>query len=208
MSNLKAEQQEIKDLVQKVANGDCLAFTKLEGLARPLMFHLSQHYSSLHHKFEFEDFYSICMKALYDACLEYDPRNPSFFSYAKTFMLNQCGRELEYWNADMRNIFEQDEISSDMKKPDLDSDMEFSLQLSTLVQVEDVAERNEFRDNIVEIIFNIFNEQKAEVMYLYIIEDMSPKDISISTGLQYQNTYTIIRRGMKKIAREYKLRYP
>jgi RNA polymerase sigma factor (sigma-70 family) len=207
MSQLRKEQQEVKSLVEQVVNGDCDSFAELEGLAKPLMTNLSEYFSSLHYKFEFEDFYSICMNALYEACLEYNPRNPSFLSYAKSFMLRQCWRELEYWNAEMRNIFEQEEISCDLQLYDIDKDMKSSVQLRDEIYTEELVEKSEFRNHVAEIIADTFDNEKAEVMNMYILKDMSPKAISVKTGLHYQNTYAIIRRGMKKVASEYKNRY-
>jgi RNA polymerase sigma factor (sigma-70 family) len=207
MSKLKKEQQEVKQLVVRVAEGDCEAFEELVGLTRPLMVSLSKKFSDLHYRFEFDDFYAICMNALYEACMEYNPRNPSFFSYSKSFMLRQCWRELEYWNADMRNIFVQDEVSCDATMFDEDSDMEYSIQLIDEHETSEIAERGEFKSHIAEIIDTLFVADKHRVMKLYVVEDMSPKDISAKTGLHYQNTYAIIRRGMEKVTKEYKERY-
>jgi RNA polymerase sigma factor (sigma-70 family) len=207
MSKLRDKQQEVKDLVAKVVEGDGDSFRQLEGLAKPLMVSHSEYFSSLHYKFEFDDFYSICLNALYEACIKYDPKNPSFFSYAKSFMKRQCCRELEYWNAEMRDIFEQEEISCDRQVYDLDKDMESSLQLRDERETLEIAEEREFTRHITEIISSSFEGEKALVMYLYIIKDMSPKNISIQTGLHYQNTYAIIRRGITKIKDEYRARY-
>jgi hypothetical protein len=37
--------------------------------------------------------------------------------------------------------------------------------------------------------------------------DMRPVDIAEAKHMEYQSTYSIIKRGMKKIANEYKRRY-
>jgi RNA polymerase sigma factor (sigma-70 family) len=200
--SIQEKQERAKLLVKKVVEGDSYAFGELEGLAKPLIVHLSDYYSSLHRKFEYDDFYSICLNALYEACLEYDSKNPSFLSYAKTFMVNHCRRELEYWNADMRNIFNKKEIQIGLER-----DIPNENRLLCFITIEDEVMRNEFRNNINEIISSIFDDTKAEILRLYINKDMRPRDIAFITGLEYQNTYSIIKRGMKKIAIEYKKRY-
>jgi RNA polymerase sigma factor (sigma-70 family) len=203
MSVVQIEQEKTKSLVRKVAEEDsCEAFGELEWLAKPLMTHLADYYCSLHYKFEFEDFYAICLNALYEACLEYNPKNPSFLSYSKTFMVNQCNRELEYWNAEMRNIFTTQEIMVGLEREINTKD-----SLVQFITVEDEVSKNEFRRNIKQIISYAFDDDKAEIMRLYIMNDMRPVDIAELKGMEYQSTYSIIKRGMKKIANEYKSRY-
>lgn len=202
MNNKKEQQERTKLLVKRVAEGEYEAFGELEGLAKPLLIHQANYFSSLHYKFEYDDFYSICLNALYEACLEYDSRNPSFLSYAKQFMSNQCKRELEFWNADMRNIFNIKEIMIGLEREVNEKD-----RLVSFITIEDEVLKNEFRKNVREIISSIFDETKAEIMILYIVNDMRPIDISQIVGLEYQNTYSIITRGMKKISSEYKTRY-
>jgi RNA polymerase sigma factor (sigma-70 family) len=206
MTTLKEQQEGVKDLVVRVAEGDGDSFRELELIAKPLMVNLSEYFSGLHHKFEFDDFYSICRNALYEACLEYDRRNPSFISYSKTVMRNQCCRELEHWNAGMRNIFEQHEVSCDIISGECSHSKEV-IQLKTDKTTEDIALNTEFNENVNEIITDIFDNEKAEVMRLYINKDMRPVDIAEVTGLHYQNTYSIITRGMKRITKEYNRKY-
>lgn len=201
--SIQQEQDKTKSIVRRVTEGDCYAFGELEGLAKPLMVHLADYYSSLHYKFEYDDFYSICLNALYEACLEYDPKNPSFLSYAKSFMVNQCKSELEYWNAEMRNPFIKKEIQIGLER-DVPSKEN---RLLCFITTEDEVLRNEIKSNIEHIISSVFDETKAEVMRLYINKDMRPRDIAVIKGLKYQNTYSIITRGMKKIAIEYQSRY-
>ena len=203
MNNKKEQQEHTKLLVKRVAEGEYEAFGELEGLAKPLMIHLADYFSRLHYKFEYDDFYSICLNALYESCLEYNPKNPSFLSYTKQFMLRHCWRELEYWNAEMRNIFSQKEILIGLER-------EVQVKEPRLVSfkvIEDEVLRKEFRNNIREIISSLFDKDKAEIMILYIMRDMRPRDIAVQKGLEYQNTYSIITRGMKKISSEYKARY-
>lgn len=200
---IKLEQEKTKRLVQKVKQGDYDSFGELERLARPLISSLSFHYSNLHTKFEYEDFHSICRNALYEACLQYDPMNPSFLSYARTFMVNQCNKELEYWNAEMRNIFVVKEVMVGLEREIDNKDSE----LIQFITVENEIFKNEIRNNILDIISSKFDDNKADIMKLYIFNDMRPRDIADIKGLKYQNTYSVITRGMKKIACEYKIRY-
>jgi len=198
---LKDEQEKTKKLVQKVKGGDCDSFCELERLAKPLMSNLSFSYSSLHAKFEYEDFYSICRNALYEACMEYDLRNPSFFSYAKTFMVNQCNRELEYWSMEMRNIFKVKEIMVG-----LGGDIATKYSIIALSTVEDEAFQHQFREEINEILSAMFNKEKAEILRLYLFYDMRPRDISNAMKIKYHNVYSTIRRGLEKIEKEYRER--
>lgn len=200
---VQLEQEKTKLLVKRVTQGDFDALGELEGLAKPLMIHLASYFSSLHYKFEYDDFYSICFNALYEACLEYNPNNPSFLSYSKTFMVNQCNRELEYWNAEMRNIFVVKEVMVGLEREIDNKDSE----LIQFITVENEIFKNEIRNNILDIISSKFDDNKADIMKLYIFNDMRPRDIADIKGLKYQNTYSVITRGMKKIACEYKIRY-
>lgn len=200
---IKFEQEKTKKLVRKAVEGDCEAFRELERLSKPLMIHLSDYYSNLHRKFEYDDFYAICMNALYEACVEYDPKNPSFLSYAKTFMVNQCNREIEYWNAEMRNIFNITEVMIGLEREVKTKETNF-IQLAT---VEDEVFKKEFHNNVNSIIDSLFDDEKADVLKLYIFSDMRPRDIADIKNSEYHHTYSIIRRGIPKIAKEYKDRY-
>jgi RNA polymerase sigma factor (sigma-70 family) len=200
---IKIEQERIKKLVKKTAEGDCDSFGELERLARPLLVHYATYFSGLHYKFEYEDFYSICLRALYEACLQYNPKNPSFLSYAKRFMTNQCNRELEYWNMEMRNIFKVKEIMVGLER-EIDTNENRLIQLAT---VEDKAFSDEFRNNVNLIIDSMFDNDKAEVLRLHIFYDMRPRDIADYRNSEYHKTYSIIRRGVPKIAEEYKNRF-
>jgi DNA-directed RNA polymerase specialized sigma24 family protein len=119
-------------------------------------------------------------------------------------MVNQCKRELEYWNAEMRNPFLKKEIQVGLDR-DISSDGKS--RLLCFITIEDEVLKNEFRQNIESIISSIFDETKADILRLYINKDMRPRDIAMIKGLAYQNTYSIITRGMKKISEEYKKRY-
>lgn len=207
MKTIREEQQDVKDLVKRITDGDLDAFLELEELARPLTTSLSDYFSSLHYKFEFEDFYSICRNALYEACFKYNPDNPSFLSYAKSIMKRKCWRELEYWNAEMRNIFVNHEVSLYAHEIDSENDYVAEIQLKDDIVIDDIVESNEFSENIKDIIFSIFEGRKAEVMFMFIVKDMTPKEISRELGLHYQNVYAIIRRGKDSVVNEYKKRY-
>lgn len=196
-------QEKVKQLVRKVQEGDCDSFGELERLARPLLVHYATYFSNLHYKFEYDDFYSICLNALYEACLAYDARNPSFMSYAKRFMSNQCNRELEYWNMEMRNIFKTKEIMVGLER-DIDTKETRLIALST---VDNQVLKDEFRGNINSIIDSLFDNEKAEVLRLYIFNDMRPRDIADYKNSEYHHIYSIIRRGFPKIAEEYKNRF-
>lgn len=208
MNKLQQEQNRAKELVANVVlDKDSDSFSELEGLAKPLLINLSSYFSSLHEKFEFDDFYSICLNALYQSCLIYNPKNPSFLSYTKSIMLRQCWRELEYWNADMRNIFKISETDGEtIKKEDVDR-VSLNMLREKSSDVEDEIIKDEFRGHIDSIISQQFDEKKAEVLRLYIIHDMRPIDISIKTGLHYKNTHSIITRGLAKITKEYNLKF-
>lgn len=203
MTTVQIGQERTKQLVKKIKQGDSDLFGELERLAKPLMVHLADYYSSLHYKFEYDDFYNICLHALYEACMEYEPRNPSFLSYAKRFMVNHCNRELEYWNAEMRNMFKVKEVMVGLEREINTKEN----KLWQLVTVEDEVFKNEFRKNVNNIIDSMFDDEKAEVLRLYIFSDMRPRDIADIKDSEYHHTYSTIRRGMPKIAEEYKNRY-
>jgi RNA polymerase sigma factor (sigma-70 family) len=188
--------------VRKAKEGDPDSFGELERLSKPLMVHLSDYYSGLHIKFEYDDFYAICRNALYEACVEYDPMNPSFLSYAKTFMVNQCNRELEYWNAEMRNIFTIKEVMVGLER-----DIDTRYSIIAMATVEDIAFQHQFRDNVDRIITSMFDEEKSKILKLYLFHDLRPRDISDIMEMKYHNIYSIIRRGLEKIEEEYKKRY-
>jgi RNA polymerase sigma factor (sigma-70 family) len=200
---IKLEQEKTKQLVKNVQEGDCDSFGELERLAKPLLVHYATYFSGLHYKFEYEDFYSICLNALYEACMEYNPRNSSFLHYSKIFMKRHCWRELEYWNAEMRNVFNVKEIMIGLEREVKTKEGNF-IQLA---MVEDEVFRNEFRNNVNSIINSIFDNEKAEVLRLYIFNDMRPRDIAEHKNSEYHQTYSIIRRGVPKIAEEYKNRF-
>lgn len=200
---IKLEQEKVKQLVKNVKEGDCDSFGELERLARPLLVHYATYFAGLHRKFEYEDFYSICLNALYEACMEYNPKNPSFLSYSKIFMRNHCNRELEYWNMEMRNIFKVEEIMIGLEREIASKEVD----LIALATVEDKASRDEFRNNVNSIIDSMFDDEKAEVLRLYIFNDMRPRDIADHKNFRYHHTYSIIRRGVPKIEEEYKTRF-
>lgn len=200
---IQLEQEKTKRLVKNVQEGDCDSFGELERLARPLLVHYATYFSGLHYKFEYDDFYSICLNALYEACMKYDHRNPSFLSYAKRFMKNQCNRELEYWNMEMRNIFKIKEIMIGLER-EVNTKEPSLIELAT---VEDETFKDEFHNNVDSIINSLFDSEKAEVLRLYIFNDMRPRDIAEHKSLKYHRTYSIIRRGVPKIEEEYKIRF-
>lgn len=200
---IQSGQEHTKKLVKDVQQGNFDSFGDLERLARPLLVHYATYFSGLHRKFEYDDFYSICLNALYEACMEYNPRNPSFISYAKQFMKRHCWRELEYWNAEMRSVFNIQEIMIGLEREVKTREGNF-IQLAT---VEDEVFKNEFRNNVNIIIESMFDDDKAEVLRLYIFNDMRPRDIAEHRNSEYHKTYSIIRRGIPKIAEEYKNRF-
>lgn len=200
---IKIGQERAKLLVKKVQEGDCDSFGELERLAKPLLIHYATYFSGLHYKFEYDDFYSICLNALYESCLEYNPRNPSFLSYSKQFMKRACSRELEYWNAEMRNVFNVKEVMVGLERDIRTREGNF-IQLA---MVEDEVFKNEFRNNVNIIIESLFNDEKAEVLKLYIFNDMRPRDIADYKNSKYHHTYSIIRTGIPKIAEEYKNKF-
>lgn len=200
---IQLEQEKTKRLVKNVQEGDSDSFGELERLARPLLVHYATYFSGLHYKFEYDDFYSICLNALYEACMEYNPRNPSFLHYSKQFMKRHCWRELEYWNAEMRNVFNVKEIMIGLEREVKTREGNF-IQLAT---VEDEVFQHEFRSNVNKIIDSMFDSEKAEVLRLYIFNDMRPRDIADCKDCSYHYIYSIIRRGVPNIAEEYKNRF-
>lgn len=211
MSTLQQGQQNVKSLVANTVEGCNDSFKRLEGLASPLIKSLANEFSSMHYKFEYEDFYSICMSGLYDACLSYNHDNPSFLSYAKMVMRRHCTRELEYWNAQKRNIFMLEEVTMDCDLFDPDSSFTDRVIFASNRWQEEVTEKemlkNEFRDEIIEIIDDCFNETKANILKLYIVEDMRVSEISKNVGIGYKNVYSVVSRGVKKIEQEYIIRF-
>lgn len=203
------QQESVKELVAQVKKGSDLAFDELVVIAKPLLISTSNSFSRLHHKFTFEDFYSICLNALYQACLSYQDTNPSFLSYSKVFMLRHCWSELEYWNMAKRNIFDNKEITSDSKEyVDYVDRESLSAIYNDVAEVAlDNHERKDFREKVSLIIDELYGEVKGKALKMYVFEDKTIKEISEETGLNYQNTYSIIKRGMKKIVAEYDIRY-
>lgn len=208
MSVAQLEQQEVKDLVFKVSNGCEESFGRLEGIASPLIKSTAREYSKIHYKFEYEDFYALCVIGLYDACLSYKPTNPSFLLYAKLIMRRYCSRELEYWNQGKRNIFETEELPITFEQHGFEMNLiDEEVYKSNFNQLDNDVIYNEFHFEIIKIINDCFDSKKATVMKLYIVDDMKVSDISNLMEMKYKNTYSIVNRGMKRIEKEYKRRF-
>lgn len=189
-------RQDVVKLVYQVKDGNNDAFTELERVARPLLVSISNRFASYHERFEFDDFYSISLHAMYRACMEYNGLNPSFLDYAKVFMLNRCYREIEYWNQGMRNIFVNEEITIDALDKETYPD-----------DIFEQVHRIEFRNNLAEIINECFDEQKATILKMHIIEDKRISTISSELSMDYKNVYSVVRRGTKKIIEQYNKRH-
>jgi RNA polymerase sigma factor (sigma-70 family) len=185
-------KEEIVKLVYQVRDGNNRAFEELERIAKPLLVSLSNRFANYHYRFEFEDFYMIALNAMYRACFEYDERNPSFLDFAKVFIFNRCSSEIEYWNQGKRNIFDNDEVEFDNLHGHAYSD-----------DMVDTIFINDFRSQVIEIIDENFDETKAKVLKLHILEDKKVVDIANELGLQYKNVYSVIQRGTKKIINKY-----
>lgn len=206
----KEGKERVKALVAKVAEGNDGAFTELRDIAQPLTSNLSNYFSQLHYKFEYDDFYSICLNGLYQACLSFDDRNPCFLSFAKVVMTRACWREVDYWNMEMRNIFKVQEVSIVQEWVDKEEDLGASLQGiydDKELDACDILLYNEYRSDLAQIIDEVFDSVKAEVIKLYLFDDMSVSNISKKCGLKYKNTYSIITRGVSRVQKEYSLRF-
>lgn len=189
-------REEVTELAVQVREGNQLAFKELEGVAKPLLVSLSNRFCRFHPKFEFEDFYSMALGAMYRACLSYSEENPSFLDYAKIFILREFWHEVKYWNAQRRNIFDVSEVSIDyLSDVEVDDNMEHEVFMS------------EFRERISTIINDCFAGRKADILKKYIVEDCRPTDIAKELGLKYKNVYSVIERGTRRIISEYNERY-
>lgn len=212
MTNIKEGQQEIRDLARRVANGDEFAFKELsEGGARYLLINLANYFSNMHSKFEYDDFYAICLEGLYTACLSFNvdgKDNPCFLSYSRIIILRSCWREVEYWKYDMRDIFNVEEVPIEVKPPNDDKDSYgYSMELRSTIRLEEEYDSMETRQEILGIINNNFKQEKAEIMKMYLIEDMRTSDIADRLGIHYKKAYSTIVRGLEKIQKEYSSLY-
>jgi RNA polymerase sigma factor (sigma-70 family) len=202
-------RESVSQLALMVAQGDSDSFRELERIASPLLVSLSKKFSNYHYKFEFDDFYSIALYSLYKACLEYDSRNPSFLDYAKSFIVRDFCREIQYWNADMRDIFKNKELSCEQSTDD-GATWSIIDDIACIREDDSLTEsviKLEARENIKEIINSIFRKDKASIMMRYIFGDHRICDIANEMGINYKNAYSTIRRGMERISKEYERRH-
>ncbi|WP_124118415.1 MULTISPECIES: sigma-70 family RNA polymerase sigma factor [Paenibacillus] len=189
-------KEEVSMLALSASHGDNIAFGELVGVAEPLLVSLANRFSSYHHKFEFDDFYSVGLLALYKACQSFKAENPSFLDYAKLVILRAYWREIEYYNQGKRNVFENREV--EMGDSD---DFIYSDDLSQTVFLSD------FREQLNLIIDDCFDEKKAQIIRMHIMQDMKVCDIASETRLNYKHVHKIIERGTQKIKKEYASRY-
>jgi RNA polymerase sigma factor (sigma-70 family) len=208
MNKVKEGQKELRDLARRVADGDEFAFEELSnGGAKYLLINLANHFAQMHSKFEFDDFYSICLEGLYTACKSFNSDgkdNPCFLSYARIIILRSCWREVEYWQYEMRDIFNTEEVPIENKDTDNDKyNFDHVTDLRSNIVLEDEYESSETRQEIIEIINRAFKKEKAEIMKMYIIDDMRTSDIAIKQGIHYKKAYSTIVRGLEKIQKEY-----
>jgi RNA polymerase sigma factor (sigma-70 family) len=189
-------KEDVIQLAYAVQGGNQLAFCELEGVAKPLLVSLANRFSNYHYKFEFDDFYSIGMLALYEACMKFQEGNPSFLDFAKLFIIRAFWREIEHWNQDKRNIFKFTEIEYDS--------MNDSIYQSDLSQIVFV---NDFRDKLNLIIDECFDEKKSEILKMYFFNRERVCDIAQTTQLNYSYVHKVVERGTKKIKKEYSSRY-
>ncbi len=189
-------KEEVSMLAQCASRGDNEAFGELVGVAKPLLVSLANRFSNYHDKFEFDDFYSVGLLALYKACQSYSAENPSFLDYAKLIILRACWREIEYYNQGKRNVFENREI-----------EMEDSEEFIYSEDLSQAVFLNEFREQLNLIIDECFDEKKAQILKMHIMQDMKVCDIANETRLNYKHVHKIIERGTQKIKKEYANRY-
>jgi RNA polymerase sigma factor (sigma-70 family) len=189
-------KEEVLTLAMSVKNGDNDAFRELEGVARPLLVSLSNKFSRFHYKFEFDDFYSIGLLALYKACLSFREGNPSFLNYAKLVIVRAFWREIEYWNQNKRNVFENSEV--EIKESD---DLYYNFDM------DDVVFTSDFRSNVDTILDDCFNEKKSQILKMYFLQNMKVVDIANELRLNYKQVHKTIERGTKKVKVEYVKRY-
>jgi RNA polymerase sigma factor (sigma-70 family) len=196
---MKKSKEEVVILVNLIKNGNVECFPELVALANNLLVSLSNRFCSYHRMFDFDDFYSIGLFSLYKACLSFNDRNPSFFNYARICIFGDFCREMKKWSAERRNIFKNQE-----------------LYIEDISGYREAAEHEtfwdnffalEFSHNLKELIYESFNEQKSNILKMYLLEDYRIIEISNITGLRYKNVYSIITRGVKKLENDYAERY-
>lgn len=192
-------REEVTELAISVKNGNKDAFGELEEVARPLLVSLSNRFSRYHYKFDFDDFYSIGLLAIYNACMTYNRENPSFLDYAKVFILREFWHEIKYWNAQCRNVFNTSEATLDC-----------IMELTTSDEVEQLhkeLEISDFRNNLINLIDELFDKDKARMIKMYILEERKIIDIASIMDLKYKKVYSAISRGLEKIISEYVMRF-
>lgn len=195
---VKYTKEQTIELAHKASQGDNESFKELEEIAKPLLYFMAQKFSSMHHKFEYEDFYSICRYSLYESCCKFsyngNVKNPSFLSFAKLIIERACWREVRHWNADRRNPFDNSEVSLD----DLIENTNFD------VTDENSRTRNgisaELRRDLVNAIQSLPNKRDAFVLYAYTYEDKSVEEISKVIGTKPKYIYQILNKARKELA--------
>ncbi|MNS90777.1 RNA polymerase factor sigma-70 [compost metagenome] len=190
--SIAVTKDHVNDLVLKVKSGDHEAFAEITKIASPLLNSMAKKFSGYHDRFEFEDFYSISMAALYSACMDFDLNNPSFLSYARVIILNKCNSEIEYWNQKKRNVFMVSEICIDM-----------------LIDEPEILENPnwEFRMQLSQIIDSIYDGEKREIVRSHFIDNKRICEIAEDMGCKYKKVYSTIQRANKKIIETYNERY-
>lgn len=196
-------REDVLLLVHAVNSGNQDAFKELEGVAKPLLVSLSHKFSNYHHKFEYDDFYSISLLALYQACGKFSQDNPSFLDFAKLFICRACWREIEYWNQAKRNIFQVHEIAFDVDE----NELLYEVGLISYVDSSfDQIFESDFRTKVNQIIDDCFDESKSHILKKRIFNNEKVCNIAKDTSLSYKHVHKIIERGTKKIQKEYALR--
>ena len=197
---IKASTEEVILLVSMVKDGDNDAFCNLEGHYKPLLISLSYKFSNYHHKFEFEDFYSIALLALYKACMGFNFDNPSFMKFANIVILRDFFKELQYWSQGKRSIFKNTEIESD-------SEILERLVYYQDDEMIDAIFLSDFREKLNIILDECFEKDISDIIRMHINGNDRICDIATKTNLDYKYVYQVVNRGTKKIEKLYSKRY-
>jgi RNA polymerase sigma factor (sigma-70 family) len=189
----------VANLATMAKYGDNVAFCELERVAQPLLQSLARRFSNYHQRFEYDDFYNIGLLALYRACVSYDCRNPSFLDYAKLVMLREYWREIEYHNAEMRNVFENREILVDPQGSCLDMAIDDN--------IHDGIEMDDFRREIGVIISQLYKGDKAGMVNMYLLDDYRVCEIAERYGVKYKIAHMTVTRALQRVAKAYSKRF-
>jgi DNA-directed RNA polymerase specialized sigma24 family protein len=104
----------------------------------------------------------------------------------------------------MRDIFNIEEVPIETKPVDDDKQgYNYTIDLQSNIRLEEDYNSSEALSEVTEIINRIFKQEKAEIMRMYLIEDMRTVDIADKLGIHYKKAHSAIARGLDKIQKEY-----